>query len=1376
MVKGLYQNTNPDNIPKDYAWYAKNIISNRLLDSSINEKGNVITISGLSEYSIDFFIGVAIYGNDIIFAYKTTDNRDQILLYNETTGSKTIKLDRDDFNFNKDYPLDIEVKENQKGELILAITDDLNPPRYVNLEDTTRDINYYSLFPIFYNPSNMEVEIIDSGSVVSGAYIVYIQYITSDRTRSQFSIGSNPIYINNDEEGINSNQSTNKLIKVTLKDVDTTYEKIAIAVLSKINGVISSKVIKEIFITGETLSFVYNGNEFLYDISLDTLLEIQPVYNKAKHITSINDQLLLADLETDEVINYQDVANAFVIDWLSAFDTVNKVATTNKYKNGLNKTFMHDEVYALYAQFELEGGRFTDWYHIPGRELTPAEKATYPIENIKINNRDPYFYEIKDTCGIPQDLGTSNGIVSKFGTMGAWENTNETYPDGYGALAGQRIRHHKFPSIEFMAKYAYDDQAGYGVDNIDRLGLKISNTLLFTPSYSKIIGYRIGYAKRTLSDLGVIGLGLSIFGASPSTNDGISEDTNTLMSAAGNFNIVCLNGNPDDIRLNRNYLRFNSFDIWQDRPAVNNSYLRNYIRLTANALASSHPNYAGGSTYGQIHPGSGSFDMVAYASNFTLQGTYNTLRGGVTPGDEIRKLSNQKYIPNHIKIFEDSIVINNLGCEETLFAKVEGTNLSLPPIGQLETDTNNSVDDPTMAEQVYLSALKNPKSDFFLGFENQTIVTNPTIFRSFINQNFLIDLASNGSFDNGLTNWSQTAGDAWVNVADNIECTVNTPTTDSAIIYQDGYEPNKNYVINLNITKTLGTTPFIVFLDNANTPLSVIAIGASGNITINAFSPTNTAKIGFKFSTSLDPGTVTIDDVKIQTTEATTFNSIYNGDSFVGVYSYAMITAYNKNVDVENTEFERVVNFKIHINIGRHNVNYRYLNQGDYTSYFYPDAGKFTLNQNEVDKYWFYQHSRKAEWNQFLYSKDFSLINDLETYGIYNPTGLNESNYPYRIIRSGKPNTESFFEDGWRSFKPLDYYDTLRTKGLITNLEAWGDILLIHHRDALFRTRDKAVLKSTEALNIQLGSGDLFEIEPQEQNPTEYGYAGTQHKFACLVTDIGYIFTDASRGEVFLFNGQLNNITKGFKNFFNTYLDIAKDNPINDEGISVAYDQRNYRILLSLKATNSFTLSYDIIKQEWSSFHDYKNTYLFNSKRNLYSIDDIDLYKHGFGNYGEFYGIKYPSFIDIVVNEEPTKEKVISSVNWITRVFNNSTTIQKDKTITHITVYNDLYTTGRIQVITNSTTSLFADLTVNTKLVDGVWSFNDIYNKVKDYPFLRSITEDYLQIDSALENPKWFESEPIRGKYFVIRLEYDNLEENEVNLINADALIRLSKS
>lgn len=1274
MIKGIDQNTNPEATSSEYIYWAKNALISSLLDTTINERGNRIDIN-LTPYNLAYKLGVVTLNQYIILFYKSQSNEDCIAVINEITNTVSIKLIRTDFDFNINYPITGEAKFNSNNELIVAFISANTTPKYVNLDavNPSDPLTYYNLFPTSYNASNITAEVIDGGTLINGAYIVTFQYISRDRSRTSFTTLSNPIYVTNIDtnqpytstKATDSNTSSNKAIRVTLADIDTRYSKIAIAVIIKAGGVITQKLIKELSITSSTVSFIYNGSENIGDITLDELITDSIKYTSAKHITTLNDQLFLADLKTNTAIDYQSLVNQTTIKWVSTFDFTNTLYNSSKYKTGDQKSFLHDEVYAFYMQIENLDGTLTEWFHIPGRVLTEGEKAASGLGEalVTIEGRPAKVYELDDTAS---SLGLTissflipapSGATRYYGNMSGWENSNETYELGFPDMPpGTKVRHHKFPSIEFMATNVHNAQVGYGLNNLDLLDIIVINPAI---NYTQIKGYRIGYAKRTLGDVSVLGMGLTICAASPSISDGVSEDTNTLRSSGGNVNIKSLTNSTDNVIVNKNYIRFNSFDIWQDRPVLVGSYLRNYLKIKANKLSSRATSYAGDSTYGEIHKPIGSFTLsgypasltdfalASYATNFTKQGT-NTAQRLATPtlNDKVKKLTNPLYVPNNVKFIQDGITIDNLGSEETVFAKVEGSALNIDLFGYLVTTNGSVVSDPTFEEEAYLAAIKKPKSDFFLDFSNQTIVVNPTFIRS----------------------------------------------------------------REANLIKNIG-------------------------------------------------------------------------DSFMGMHSYAMITSYNKNIDPLVEEERRIVNFKMHAVVGRHNVNLRFQKLGDYSTYFYPDAGLFTLGEEQTDKYWFYAYSRQAQWNNFQYSKDYSTVVDLETFGVYNREVPDQNNFNFRIARSTKASRESALEDGWKTFKIADYFDTVRNKGEITNLESWGnDALIIHHRNALFRTRDKAVLK-TDLLSVTLGSGDIFELEPREERPTSEGTGGTQHKFSCRLTEFGYFFIDEEVRKAYLYDGQqLAEVGKGLRNFFLNNLSCKVDNPFLqvatgvEQSIVTAYDQANKRLIISQKAVKNFTVSFDFNKLEWGTAHDFTPEYMFNTRKNLFSFRGNDLYTHNVGDRGKYYGIVYPFYVDFIVNDEAKIQKLLEAIYFFCKVKNSDGSINQRKTITAITIWNDQHCTGKIDLNTNETDSLFID--ANVKVVDERWQFDDIKDSVDDPSnlFISSLLTDSRPIISNLRTPIWYDTEPVRGKYFIVRLEYSNIENKEVHLRDVIPSLRASKS
>ena len=233
------------------------------------------------------------------------------------------------------------------------------------------------------------------------------------------------------------------------------------------------------------------------------------------------------------------------------------------------------------------------------------------------------------------------------------------------------------------------------------------------------------------------------------------------------------------------------------------------------------------------------------------------------------------------------------------------------------------------------------------------------------------------------------------------------------------------------------------------------------------------------------------------------------------------------------------------------------------------------------------------------YNSDYSSINNLEqSYFPYDPleTYLKES--PNLVARSLKASRIDPLAN-IRRFLSEDVYEMPKNKGEVWHLDALGDMLLIHQKEALFRTVGKEVLR-TGAAEVTIGSGDIFAREPKEIVPSGAGgFAGTTSKYAAFTSKLGYFFVDQRQGKVFLLNDQLRELSaEGLKTFFrdNMPLSVDEDNPYFGVGMTAAYDRKYNRIVLSkVDTVNPWTVSFSADSDSWVSFHDYNPNVLFSS-------------------------------------------------------------------------------------------------------------------------------------------------------------------------------------
>lgn len=523
---------------------------------------------------------------------------------------------------------------------------------------------------------------------------------------------------------------------------------------------------------------------------------------------------------------------------------------------------------------------------------------------------------------------------------------------------------------------------------------------------------------------------------------------------------------------------------------------------------------------------------------------------------------------------------------------------------------------------------------------------------------------------------------------------------------------------------------------------------------------------------------------KVVSNTISSFN-ITEGDSFVCINTLVTLGFDgNRATGVEFDEWGMRC-MKVYLLPSRYNLSQRNQTLGDLSTYFFP-TGAVTIEASPTvlgrfEYWWGNILQRSTNVNNIQISKDYSLQNEYYVQEIYDHNKEYQTDFQDLIIRSEESSKIAGISDGWRIFKPNNYFHTTRDRGSIINIEGVGnDSVIIHHGKGIFRTQGQVVLQS-DITKISLGAGDIFDIAPKELSSAEYGYGGCQHKLCTIMCEAGYAYVDCERGEVFLYDfNKLELINKGFTNELYELLTngVIGDNPYKGNGISFAFDKENYRLILSIRSTNSLTLSYDLRRQQWLCAHDYIPDRIFNTRKNLWSLKDNQLYKHNSGQRGVFYGVKYSSYFDFVFALNPLEEKVISSVGWITTVKSLIGELKPNETITHITIRSDYACTDRIPLTPQI--SLYDTESTNIKNTDDVWWFDKIINRVKASPtgpFISNIFNDYLPLSSQLDTDAdlaWFDRTKFRGKYFIIRLEYDNSEDKEVYLQDVQASTRLS--
>ena len=547
---GLNLDQSLNQVQKGRLTYALNAAVENFDSNSVNyqnELGN--------ELCIRFPEGFVLIGEHLI----VEKNKHIFFITSPNTGNSQIGyMDNNDceyrvlvnapcLNFNIDYPIHKVVHRISNCNTEIYWTDGYNPRRYLDIDDIPKilrsgsalcspvytddlDCNQLKLQPNFNIPELTIIDVVSGGNLISGTYQFAIQYSdpAGNPFTSYYSV-TNPTPIA-DKFVIspNFNYPVGKSIVVNVDNLDVSgqFEYFNLAVIKTINGITSVDLVGTYFIDNGNIQITYTG-QFTINLVIQDIFEKFPFYEIAQDLTAVQDVLVWDQLTSIDRINYQQVANSIDLLWESW-----RIPPTENYADEINATnlrgYLRDEVYAFEIVFLLKNGKQTDGFHIPGKAITGYEQLLPNIPDTDpdfIGNPDPLthdspYWKIYNTASVtgfsPEYLtNVSYKGPYQFGEFAYWESVEE-YPcntDVWGSLAGQKIRHHKFPDVNISPIYeskifSSSQTMVMGNDAVFPIGVKLDPSQILNliqvsnltaDQKADIVGFKIARGDRSVN-------------------------------------------------------------------------------------------------------------------------------------------------------------------------------------------------------------------------------------------------------------------------------------------------------------------------------------------------------------------------------------------------------------------------------------------------------------------------------------------------------------------------------------------------------------------------------------------------------------------------------------------------------------------------------------------------------------------------------------------------------------------------------------------------------------------------------------------------------------------------------------------------------------
>jgi len=544
---GLNMDQTVNQIPKGKLTYALNAAVENFDANSVNyqnEPGNELCVTFPSGYVLIGTHFIQEKSKHIFFITNPETGASQIGYMQNNDCVYRVLVNAPCLNFNVNYPIHKAAHKITNCTTEIYWTDGYNPRRYLDIDDIPKilksgtpfcdpeytddvDCNQLKLQPNFKIPQLEVADVASTGNLIAGTYQFAIQYSDPQGNpyTSYYSV-TNPTPIADEFiTSVNFNYPVGKSIILNVSNLEDTglYQYFNLAVIKTINGITSVELAGTYYIDNLQKQITYTGqNVTQIRLTVNDIFEKFPYYDIAQDLTNVQDILVWDNLTSIDRINYQGIANNITLQWETW-----RIPANENYADELNATnlrgYLRDEVYAFEIVFLLNNGKQTDGFHIPGRiantnDLIPVSPSNDDFigEPDPLTGTSPYWkiYNTGYTLGFSPGYCAAEDYKGpyQYGEFSYWQST-ETYPcntEVWGDLAGQPIRHHKFPDINISPAYESKIFLGpnamvQGNDAVFPIGVRldvqqieslIQTSSLTTEQKDEIVGFKIIRADR----------------------------------------------------------------------------------------------------------------------------------------------------------------------------------------------------------------------------------------------------------------------------------------------------------------------------------------------------------------------------------------------------------------------------------------------------------------------------------------------------------------------------------------------------------------------------------------------------------------------------------------------------------------------------------------------------------------------------------------------------------------------------------------------------------------------------------------------------------------------------------------------------------------
>ena len=234
--------------------------------------------------------------------------------------------------------------------------------------------------------------------------------------------------------------------------------------------------------------------------------------------------------------------------------------------------------------------------------------------------------------------------------------------------------------------------------------------------------------------------------------------------------------------------------------------------------------------------------------------------------------------------------------------------------------------------------------------------------------------------------------------------------------------------------------------------------------------------------------------------------------------------------------------------------------------------------------------------------------------------------------------------DLWTNITLANTLEMDGNKGEINKLVRLNNQLLSFQDSGISQIlyNENTQISTTEGVPIEIANSQKVQGKRYYSDTV-----GCSNKWSVVQTPAGIYFMDSNEKSIYLFNGQLNNLSTngGFNSWAKQNIPSANAEwtPVSFSSFVAYYDKLNQDVLF---INDSTALAYSEKFNCFTSFYDYGNVPF------LVSLDDREiwvkgqLWEHQAGEYCNFFGAARPFSMTLIANQEPQIDKMFTNLEF----------------------------------------------------------------------------------------------------------------------------------